>query len=323
MRRRAEPVAQVVEAARHAPPEAVRAAACPGIQQVGRTRRARRNGRRSAFFGDTARRCSAGAPFAASIVMPGPVLLRHADRRRGRSPSIANWFRRSMRNRDPRRADRHRSAAPAFTIDPVHAHASAACDHVPREMLIDLKPPLILSIALTASCLSMPELPGPEHQTEAETDQGLREAAELDAQDIREAEALDALLLEQSYDTDITHGGHCNVRLMECDPYPIGKGKHRRVDAMCSSVCLDTIDACEPWPCPQIARGASRLGRARDLRVVPAGPSPPPPGASPPSLRSARDLRTSGGCWRALLPGPVAQVGPRAAPASRRAHSLS
>jgi hypothetical protein len=114
---------------------------------------------------------------------------------------------------------------------------------VPR----DLKPPLILSIALIASCLSMPESPGPEHQTEAETDQGLREAAELDAQDIREAEALDALLLEQSYDTDITHGGHCNVRLMECDPYPIGKGKHRRADAMCSSVCLDTIAHCEDY----------------------------------------------------------------------------
>jgi hypothetical protein len=80
MRRRAEPVAQVAEAARHAPPEAVRAAGCPGIQQGGRTRRARRNGRRSALFGDTARRCSAGAPFAASIVMLGPVLLRHADR---------------------------------------------------------------------------------------------------------------------------------------------------------------------------------------------------------------------------------------------------
>lgn len=115
----------------------------------------------------------------------------------------------------------------------------------------DLKPPLILSIALIASCLSTPELPDPGHQTEAETDQGLRETAKLDAQDIREADALDGLRLElrleQSIDTDITTGGHCNVRLTECDPYPIGKGKHTRADAYCSSVCLDTIAHCEDY----------------------------------------------------------------------------
>jgi hypothetical protein len=113
----------------------------------------------------------------------------------------------------------------------------------------DLKPPLILSIALIASCLSTPESPEPAPALDATAQASTTDTvlAEQDAQDIREADFLDALLTYQSHDKDITLGGHCNVRLADCDPYPIGKGKHPRADAMCSSLCLDTIAHCEDY----------------------------------------------------------------------------
>jgi hypothetical protein len=102
-------------------------------------------------------------------------------------------------------------------------------------------------IALLSGCGTEPLASSAEPPPDESEVSAPLSVAEQDAQDIREADFLDALLTYQSHDKDITLGGHCNVRLMECDPYPIGKGKHRRADAMCSSVCLDTIAHCEDY----------------------------------------------------------------------------
>jgi len=53
-------------------------------------------------------------------------------------------------------------------------------------------------------------------------------------------------------DDSYTEGGHCNVRLAQCDPYPIGAGKHHESDAFCSRVCLDTIAHCEDYSIAEI-----------------------------------------------------------------------
>ncbi|HEX8112241.1 MAG TPA: hypothetical protein VF516_31120 [Kofleriaceae bacterium] len=96
----------------------------------------------------------------------------------------------------------------------------------------------------------MPESPEPEPALNATAQASTTDTvmADQDAQDRAEAAFLDALRTYQAgHETDITLGGHCNVRLTECDPYPIGKGKHPRVDAICSQVCLDTIAHCEDY----------------------------------------------------------------------------
>jgi hypothetical protein len=111
----------------------------------------------------------------------------------------------------------------------------------------DLKPSnlILLFITLIASCLSTPE---PEPEISA----------------TEQASTADAIAIEVPSDLDpqpgfydpvtgiVIPGGHCNVRLVECDPYPIGKGKHPRADAMCSSVCSDTVAHCADYTTQEI-----------------------------------------------------------------------
>jgi hypothetical protein len=50
----------------------------------------------------------------------------------------------------------------------------------------------------------------------------------------------------------ISIGGHCNIRLFHCDPYPIGKGNHREADAKCSQYCIDTLAYCQDYTTDEI-----------------------------------------------------------------------
>jgi hypothetical protein len=148
---------------------------------------------------------------------------------------------------------------------------------VPR----DLKLPLILSIALIASCLSTPESPEPEPEPElntaaqASTAGASPEFAALAAAQLETDLAVRAVLIARAVarakfavraaqdvainvppeldpDDNYTEGGHCNVRLTQCDPYPIGKGNHTAADAYCSRICLDTIAHCEDYSIAEI-----------------------------------------------------------------------
>ncbi len=138
----------------------------------------------------------------------------------------------------------------------------------------DLKPALILSIALIASCLSTPEssAPEPELNTAAQDVTGSRPMTQLEftmqhepdpavraalvARAVARAEfavrAAQDVASEADPDDSYAEGGHCNVRLTQCDPYPIGAGKHHESDAFCSRVCLDTIAHCEDYSIAEI-----------------------------------------------------------------------
>lgn len=77
-------------------------------------------------------------------------------------------------------------------------------------------------------------------------------AAALDAQGISH-DALEGSPLELSGDGDTDYtGGHCNVRLFHCDPYPIGKGNHPKANAKCSQYCIDTIAYCADYSTAEI-----------------------------------------------------------------------
>jgi len=82
-------------------------------------------------------------------------------------------------------------------------------------------------------------------------------AAALDAQGIPH----DALELSGDVDAHYT-GGHCNVRLFHCDPYPIGKGNHPKADAKCSQYCIDTIAYCADYSTAEIEFCCTHPGQA-------------------------------------------------------------
>jgi hypothetical protein len=117
------------------------------------------------------------------------------------------------------------------------------------KMLARIAP--ILFIALIASCLSMPESPDPEPELDVTAQAATVNTAVPAETDADLAFELD-LEIEAGDPDGVTTGGHCNVRLTQCDPYPIGKGKHPGADAQCSLVCLDTIAHCRDYSVAEI-----------------------------------------------------------------------